>query len=65
MGGLRLIALAPQILIESTRLPGRIHGDPSDRILAATAREHGLVLLTRDRLLLDYAKQGHVNARRI
>lgn len=63
-GGLRLLPLSTQILIESTRLPGTIHRDPSDRLLVATAREHGLTLITRDKELLDYAKQGHLNARR-
>ena len=63
-GGLQLLPLTTQILIESTRLPGNIHRDPSDRLLAATAREHGLTLITRDSLLLQYAQQGHLNARK-
>ena len=62
--GLQILALSHRILIESTRLPGNIHRDPSDRLLVATAREHGLTLITRDRYLLDYAKQGHLNARK-
>jgi PIN domain nuclease of toxin-antitoxin system len=61
--GFVLLSLSPRILIESTRLPGTIHRDPSDRLLAATAREHGLTLITRDRDLLAYSKQGHLNAR--
>jgi predicted nucleic acid-binding protein len=32
--------------------------------LVATAREHGLTLITRDKALLRYAKQGHLNARK-
>lgn len=63
-GGLRLLPLSTQILIESTRLPGTIHRNLSDRLLIATGREHGLTLITRDKELLDYAKQGHLNARR-
>lgn len=62
--GLVLVDLTPRILIESTRLPGEIHRDPSDRLLVATAREHGLTLITRDKALLRYAKQGHLNARK-
>jgi PIN domain nuclease of toxin-antitoxin system len=62
--GLVLLDLTPRILIESTRLPGEIHRDPSDRLLIATAREHGLTLITRDKPLLRYAKQGHFNARK-
>jgi PIN domain nuclease of toxin-antitoxin system len=64
-GGLRLLDLSPRILIESTRLPGTIHRDPSDRLLIATAREHGLTLVTSDKNILHYAKQGHLNARKL
>jgi PIN domain nuclease of toxin-antitoxin system len=64
-GSIQLLPLTPKILIESTRLPGDIHRDPADRILAATAREHGLTLVTRDKLLLSYGKQGHLNARKL
>jgi PIN domain nuclease of toxin-antitoxin system len=56
--------LTARTLIESTRLPGDIHRDPSDRILAATARELGMTLVTRDWRLLDYAKAGHLTARK-
>jgi predicted nucleic acid-binding protein len=34
--------------------------DPFDRIIAATARELGTTLITCDRALLDYGKQGHM-----
>ena len=64
-GGLQMLPLSTQVLIESTRLPGDLHRDPADRILVATAREHGLTLVTRDKLLLSYAKQGHLNARKL
>lgn len=63
--GVQLLPLSARILIASTRLPGNIHRDPSDRLLAATAREHGLALVTRDDALLSYAAQGHLNARKI
>ena len=62
--GLQILPLSNRILIECTRLPGDIHGDPSVRLLVATAREHGLTLITRDKALLRYAKQGHLNARK-
>jgi PIN domain nuclease of toxin-antitoxin system len=55
--GLRLIPLSPDIAIESSRLPGNLHGDPADRILAATTRILGATLVTQDKLLLDYGKQ--------
>ena len=63
--GLRLLALSVRILIESTRLPGEIHRDPADRLLAATAREHSLTLVTRDKELLGYARRGHIQALKI
>jgi PIN domain nuclease of toxin-antitoxin system len=55
--------LTPEIAVESSRLPGPFHNDPIDRILAATARIEGLILVTRDRAILDYARHGHVRAR--
>lgn len=62
--GLLLLDLTPNIMIDSTRLPGNFHRDPSDRLLVATARAHGVALVTRDKQILDYAKAGHVNARK-
>jgi PIN domain nuclease of toxin-antitoxin system len=50
--GLRLIGLEPEIL------PGEMHGDPADRILAATARERDAVLATADERLVEYGKAG-------
>jgi PIN domain nuclease of toxin-antitoxin system len=60
--GLQLVDISPNVVIASSFLPGRPPHDPVDRILAATARERGLTLVTRDRRLLDYAEQGHLNA---
>jgi PIN domain nuclease of toxin-antitoxin system len=60
----RIADLSALILIESTRLPEDFHRDPADRILAATARVNQLTLVTRDKRLLDYAKQGHIKARK-
>ena len=54
--------LTPDVLISASFLPGRIHGDPADRILAATARAFGYRLMTRDRALLAYAEAGHLQA---
>lgn len=64
-GGVQIVPLSTSILIESVRLPGKLHRDPADRILAATARETGMTLLTRDDALLAYAAQGHLNARKL
>jgi PIN domain nuclease of toxin-antitoxin system len=58
----RLADMSPQLLIASSYLPGIPPRDPADRIIAATAREYGYRLVTRDRLLLAYAEQGHIQA---
>lgn len=57
---LTLAALTPSVLVDAWFLPGRLHGDPADRILIATARALDLMLVTRDGLILTYADQGHV-----
>lgn len=58
--GIRLEALSPEIAVAGARLPGDPHGDPADRMIAATARHCGATLLTDDRLLLDYGKAGQI-----
>lgn len=60
--GVSLDALAPSVLIDSSFLPGEPPRDPADRILIAAAREHEHTIMTRDRIILDYAKAGHVRA---
>jgi PIN domain nuclease of toxin-antitoxin system len=62
--GIRLVPLLLDIAVASTRLPGEIHPDPADRIIVATARHLGAVLVTEDRLLLDYSVMDYVKARR-
>jgi PIN domain nuclease of toxin-antitoxin system len=39
--GVRLVDLAPEIALDSTRLPGLAHADPADRMIIATARVLG------------------------
>jgi PIN domain nuclease of toxin-antitoxin system len=60
--GVRLAPLTPSILLASTALPGNPPPDLADRIIAATARALDLVVITRDRQMLDYAQQGHLRA---
>jgi PIN domain nuclease of toxin-antitoxin system len=60
--GLSLMPLTPSICVRSSRLPGVFHGDTADRIIVATARELGAVLLTRDDPILQYAALGHLRA---
>jgi len=62
MPGVRLANITPKLLIDSTALPGTPPSDPADQIIAATARLYGYRLITRDRKLLDYARQGHILA---
>ena len=58
--GVALAEMPPSVLIASCSLPGSPPADPADRILAATARAFGYTLVTRDRHLLDYGSEGHI-----
>jgi PIN domain nuclease of toxin-antitoxin system len=60
MPNVRLADMSPELLIAASFLPGTPPRDPVDRIIAATARDYGSTLITRDRALLDYGEQGHV-----
>jgi PIN domain nuclease of toxin-antitoxin system len=60
--GVRLAALTPRILVRSAVLPGDPPADPADRMIAATARDLGLTVITRDRRLLEYADRGYLRA---
>ncbi len=62
MPGMMLAGMSAELLMESALLPGGIQGDPYDRIIAATAREYGYTVLTRDAALLAYAADGHLSA---
>jgi PIN domain nuclease of toxin-antitoxin system len=61
--GIVLAQLTPTIAIDSTLLPGKPPSDPADRIMIATARKTGAILLSADRALLKYAEAGHVLCR--
>jgi PIN domain nuclease of toxin-antitoxin system len=50
----------PAIMIAASYLPTPLHKDPMDRIIIATAREHDLTIITRDRAILSYGAAGHV-----
>lgn len=58
--GIALAALSPAIAIDSVRLPGTFHRDPADRLIVATARALGGLLVTRDDRILRYGRTGHV-----
>lgn len=60
--GLDVVALTPDIAVHSTQLPGSFCGDPADCMIIATARLAGATLITHDKAILAYAKQGYVKA---
>ncbi|MBM5793203.1 MAG: type II toxin-antitoxin system VapC family toxin [Cyanobacteria bacterium M_surface_7_m2_037] len=47
----KLLPLDVDVVITVDRLPPEFHGDPADRLIAATARVHDLVLATHDRTI--------------
>lgn len=60
--GIRLAPMPPKILIASNFLPNDPPKDPADRIVAATAREYGYRVVTRDGELIPYSAAGHLMA---
>ena len=62
--GIRLEPLSPAVAVASTRLPGTLHADPADRMIAATARHVGAVLVTEDQQLLAYSEAGYLRTLR-
>ena len=60
--GIRTVPVDGEIAFQAGSLPGTLHGDPSDRIIIATARELACPLLTIDRAIILYGGQGHVEA---
>ncbi|MCC7503680.1 MAG: type II toxin-antitoxin system VapC family toxin [Saprospiraceae bacterium] len=51
---IQLIPLTPEIIIQSTQLPGDFHNDPADQIIVATAIYLNCKLLTQDSKILNY-----------
>lgn len=49
----KLLPISPTIALEAYQWPADFHGDPADRIIAATARAHDLTLVTSDEKLLS------------
>lgn len=54
MAKLRLVELSPEIAWRSTTLPGEFQQDPADQIIVATARMENAIIITKDKLILDY-----------
>ncbi len=59
--GTQLCPITPRIAIQSTRLPGDIHGDPVDRLLIATAHEENAVLVTCDKKILAFGAEKFIH----
>ena len=51
--GLSVLELTPEIAALAFQFPSDFPGDPADRIIAATARAHGLPLVTKDQRIQD------------
>ena len=60
--GLSIVSISAEIAADSAGLPGVFHGDPADRLIVAGTRSIGGTLVTRDRAILEYAKQGYLLA---
>ncbi len=62
LSGIQELPLNAAIMTASVELPGKLHKDPADRLLIASARSNDLTLVTRDTAILDYAEMGFVKA---
>jgi PIN domain nuclease of toxin-antitoxin system len=58
LSGVRALPLTADILIDSVSLPGQPPKDPADRMIAASARQYGHTVVTRDSELVPYGRQG-------
>ena len=57
MPGFTLVPLDRELLLLSTRLPGALHGDPTDRMIVATAILRACPLVTAHRRIIEYARR--------
>lgn len=63
-GRVKVLEITPEISIDATRLPDWLHKDPADQIIVATARVHGLKILTSDTKILDYPHVTSLGSRK-
>jgi PIN domain nuclease of toxin-antitoxin system len=56
----RTFGTTPAIADSAVSLPASFPGDPADRIIFATAIEHGLRLVTKDRRLRTQQRARHI-----
>ncbi len=50
----RIVPISPAIASLSAHLPGDFHADPADRLIAATAIDRKVPLITKDQSLQRY-----------
>jgi len=50
-----LLPLTPAVAVKATQLGNNFHGDPADRIIAATSILESAALITKDSRIRDYA----------
>jgi len=48
-----LVSISPKVILDSISLGSSFHKDPFDQVITATARCHGLQLLTLDRAIIE------------
>ena len=60
----RVLEITPHIALDATRLPAWSHKDPADQIIVATARLHGLRILTSDSKILNYRQVTSIASRK-
>ena len=53
-GQVRTVSTSPAIAVTAAELASSIPGDPADRIIYATAIEHGWQVITKDERLLSH-----------
>jgi PIN domain nuclease of toxin-antitoxin system len=56
----RTIGVTPAIADTAVALPSSFPRDPADRLIYATAIEHGLMLVTKDRAIRDHDQPASV-----
>ena len=54
-GGLRVLDIDREIALDAGMIPSSALGDPVDRCLVATSRQHDLPLVTADRKVIEYS----------
>ena len=59
-GAVRTIGTTPAIATTAVALPASFPGDPADRLIYATAIEHGCRLVTKDRRLRDHPHPAEI-----